>query len=58
MKPEDRDLNRYLELAFNQARELVYIKDSSLKFLTCNWAFADFFGLDSPETARDWPLLN
>lgn len=52
MKPEDRDLNRYLELAFNQARELVYIKDSSLKFLTCNWAFADFFGLDSPETAQ------
>lgn|GEM_PF-2565780 len=49
----DRDqLSRYLELAFNQAKELVYIKDSKLRFLTCNWAFADFFGLDSPESAE------
>jgi PAS domain S-box-containing protein/putative nucleotidyltransferase with HDIG domain len=49
----DRDqLSRYLELAFNQAKELVYIKDSKLRFLTCNWSFADFFGLDSPEAVE------
>lgn len=47
-----KDLSRYLELAFSQARELVYIKDSQLRFLTCNWAFADFFGLDSPEAVQ------
>ena len=49
MKSKQEDLTRYLELAFNQARELVYIKDSQLRFLTCNWAFSDFFGLDAPE---------
>ncbi len=51
MKNNGKELSRYLELAFNQARELVYIKDSQLRFLTCNWSFADFFGLDSPEAA-------
>jgi len=49
---EKKELGRYLELAFNQARELVYIKDSQLRFLTCNWPFADFFGLDSPEAVH------
>jgi len=48
LKTDRKDLNRYLELAFSQAKELVYIKDSKLRFLICNWAFADFFGLDSP----------
>ena len=43
------ELNRYLELAFNQAKELVCIKDSQLRLLTCNWSFADFFGLPAPE---------
>lgn len=55
MKTEGKELSRYLELAFNQARELVYIKDSQLRFLTCNWSFADFFGLDSPEAAEGVP---
>lgn len=55
MKSEKTELSRYLELAFNQAKELVYIKDSQLRFLTCNWSFADFFGLDSPEAAVGVP---
>ncbi|RKZ04233.1 hypothetical protein DRQ21_03495 [Candidatus Fermentibacteria bacterium] len=52
MKSKQGNLTRYLELAFNQAKELVYIKDSQLRFLTCNWAFSDFFGLDAPEKAE------
>ncbi|MCK5787015.1 MAG: PAS domain S-box protein [Candidatus Sabulitectum sp.] len=52
MRSKDGELSRYLELAFNQAKELVYIKDSQLQYLTCNWAFADFFGMDSPEKAE------
>ncbi len=52
MSNNQEDLRRYLELAFNQAKELVYIKDSELRFLTCNWSFADFFGMDSPEIAE------
>ncbi len=48
-KNKQGQLNRYLELAFNQAKELVCIKDSQLRYLTCNWSFADFFGMDSPE---------
>ncbi len=49
MKNKEDHLSRYLELAFNQAKELVYVKDSKLRFLTCNWSFADFFGMDTPE---------
>jgi len=52
LKSKQGNLTRYLELAFNQAKELVYIKDSQLRFLTCNWAFSDFFGLDAPEKAE------
>jgi len=52
LKNEQEQLSRYLELAFNQAKELVYIKDSKLRFLTCNWSFADFFGMDTPEKAE------
>ena len=52
LKDRGKELSRYLELAFNQAKELVYIKDSQLRFLTCNWSFADFFGLDSPEAVE------
>ncbi len=52
MGTDRKDLNRYLELAFDQASELVYIKDSKLRYLTCNWSFADFFGLDSPEAVH------
>lgn len=49
MKSKQGQLSQYLELAFNQAREFVSIKDSQLRFLTCNWSFADFFGMDAPE---------
>ncbi len=52
MKNEQGRLSHYLELAFHQAKELVYIKDSQLRYLTCNWSFADFFGMDSPEKAE------
>ncbi|MCK5132755.1 MAG: PAS domain S-box protein [Candidatus Sabulitectum sp.] len=52
MTNKQGQLSRYLELAFNQARELVYIKDSELRFLACNWSFADFFGMDAPEKAE------
>lgn len=52
MKNEPEQLSRYLQLAFNQAKELVYIKDSKLRFLTCNWSFADFFGMDTPDKAE------
>ncbi len=52
MKNDGNLLNRYLELAFNQAKELVYIKDSNMRFLVCNGPFADFFGMDSPEKAE------
>lgn len=48
-KNKHGQLNKHLELAFNQAKELVCIKDSQLRYLTCNWSFADFFGMDSPE---------
>ncbi len=51
MKNDGNLLNRYLELAFNQAKELVYIKDSNMRFLVCNCPFADFFGMGSPEKA-------
>ncbi|MEA3265361.1 MAG: PAS domain-containing protein, partial [Candidatus Fermentibacteria bacterium] len=49
MKNKQGQLCQYLELAFDQAREFVSIKDSQLRFLTCNWSFADFFGMDAPE---------
>ena len=52
MESGKEELSRYLELAFIQAKELAYIKGSQLRYLTCNWAFADFFGLDSPEAAE------
>jgi putative nucleotidyltransferase with HDIG domain/PAS domain S-box-containing protein len=52
LKTDGRQIGEYLKLAFNQAGEFFYIKDSKYRFVTCNWAFADFFGLDSPEAAE------